>query len=224
MPSTLPLTNAAPQNLGVFFGAPFFRPPYESQMAEDFAWNVGKYLADAANLQTKVLLQTPAGPLALDFMLSHQNRRIGVLLNGDATVQENAQIAFVLSKGWLEAVYRLNGSDLFYHLSDVLYLLSCLQSSFFSERGKINLTRLASEQAKKLTWQVQTERFLIDYKKQKLSLQEEVESEGFDGVEEEGLNPLLDPMRPFAELQRFNRLTMRLPLQPSASKPYFNAA
>ena len=55
--------------------------------------------------------------------------------------------AVILGATSLKAIFRFQGSALFYHMEDCLYLLAQWERHLFSERGYMNLERLASSTA-----------------------------------------------------------------------------
>jgi hypothetical protein len=110
----------------------------------------------------------------------------------------------VLAAGAADVVYRLRGSDLLYHMEDVLYLVSQWEgdgaTSPFSERGRINLKTLASPQAQALRLRPEQASVLVTYP---LALDEETGST-FE-VGERALWHAANDLDPFILLRRLDR-------------------
>lgn len=56
--------------------------------------------------------------------------------------------AALIGTGAVQVIYRLRHCDIEARLSDILYIVARSDSALFSERGQINLARLASDQAR----------------------------------------------------------------------------
>lgn len=81
--------------------------------------------------------------------------------------------ALVLDATNLKAIYRFEGPSLFYHMEDCLFILAHWERKMFSDRGHINLRRLASKAAKSAaeyaTDNIATLHYLIGDPKQPVS-------------------------------------------------------
>ncbi|TGU70716.1 hypothetical protein E4633_17105 [Geomonas terrae] len=53
--------------------------------------------------------------------------------------------AMILGSKGVDAIYRMRGADLYYHINDILYFISKWDPELFSQRGLLNLEVLASD-------------------------------------------------------------------------------
>ncbi|MDX1418665.1 MAG: hypothetical protein R3181_01755 [Rubricoccaceae bacterium] len=155
---------------------PHYEPPYGGALQDEFAWHLVKYLREDARLQSEVAVERPGALFTLDFLVEAPRpdgtlRRVAFECGGARSLRDGQRLlrrdATVLATGGADAVYRLRGSDLLYHMEDVLYLVSQWEgegeASPFSERGRINLKTLASPQAKTLRLRPEQASVLVTY-------------------------------------------------------------
>lgn len=127
-----------------------YDPPYDSPIEELFAHNAIKYLAEDVYLEKQVDVPTIGPTFRLDFVLTRDCQRIGVECDGREfhdEYRDEWRDALILASGAIDIIYRFRGADLTYHIEDLLYLMSGADPSFFSDRGRTNLEKLASDQA-----------------------------------------------------------------------------
>lgn len=133
-------------------GGPLYDPPYETPLEDELAWHLVKYLHRSVRLRSQVRVPTPCGVFWVDFVIEHRGRRIalecGALDEDVDERQERFRDALIMGSAVFQTLYRFRGKDLFYHMEDVLFLLSRLHPELFTERGRINLERLASFEAR----------------------------------------------------------------------------
>lgn len=130
---------------------PLYDPPYESPLEDLFAYNIVNYLDESVNFQKQVEVETICGTFRIDFVASHEGKKVAFECDGKDfhdLSRDEWRDTMILGAGVVEEIYRLRGSDIQYHLEDCLYLISQREPDFFSERGHINLERLASDAAK----------------------------------------------------------------------------
>jgi len=135
----------------VGLSGPFFDPPYDSPIEELFAINAIKYFAEDARLEKQVEVPTFAGTFRLDLVAERAGRRLAVECDGrdfHDEYRDEWRDALILGNEVVDVLYRLRGSDLTYHIEDLLFLMSQADPDFFGDRGKQNLTRLASDEAR----------------------------------------------------------------------------
>ena len=124
---------------------------FESELERLFAENVMKYLDDSAKLTSQVEVDTIRGKFRLDFVVQFKEEKCAFECDGKEfhnAFRDEWRDAMILGAGAVDAIYRLRGSDLVYHLEDCLYIISKWNPSIFSQRGLINLTTLASDEAR----------------------------------------------------------------------------
>ena len=130
---------------------PAFDPPYDSPIEELLAQNALKYLAEDCRFQKQVEVPTNWGTFRLDFLIERRGQRIGVECDGrdfHDEYRDEWRDALILGTGAVDVMYRLRGCDLVYHIEDILFLMSGADPMLFSERGQINLAKLASVEAR----------------------------------------------------------------------------
>lgn len=126
-----------------------YKPPYDSPLEDSFAWHISKYLGNRTTLAKQVQTATSFGTFFLDFVSrSPSGRRVAFECDGRDfhrdPVRDICRDAVVLDSGAVDAVYRLRGQDLHYHLEDCLYVLARWEPRLFSVTGVYQLSLLAS--------------------------------------------------------------------------------
>lgn len=164
---------------------PYVEPPYRGALEDELAWHLVKVLPETARLRSEhqVEIATATGPAVytLDFVIElrpdnapgARPRRIAIELSESRTVASGGGLrdhdlrlrrdATLLAAGAVDTVYRLRGSDLMGAMDDVLFLASVWDPSLFSERGRINLCRLASPEARGLSLRPEQPSVLVPY-------------------------------------------------------------
>ncbi len=141
--------------------ATLYAPPYDSALADGFAWNLVKYLAPAFDLSvdeqsggTVVTLTAPATrpdrpPRFVSFAFADL---AGMEQGSDIATSEGEEqrtflenVTEVVPPGVL---YVLRPEDIAHRLPDVLALVAKWDPALFSKRGAVNLERLSSSEAR----------------------------------------------------------------------------
>ena len=152
----------APRPAQVNEPALFYAPPYARPVEDEFAWHLVKYLDERAGLLYQDRVATPAGPVWVDFVVelpaAGGTRRVGFELTdpADGADPDDARYRDALLVGGeaapLDALYRLDTRSALYRLHDALHLVDRWEraagTALFSERGRINLDRLATADAR----------------------------------------------------------------------------
>lgn len=125
---------------------------FESPLEEYFAENLTKYLDPAVQFAEQVEIPTLGGLFRLDFLATMESWRVAFECDGrdfhrDA-IRDECRDSLILGTQAVDVIYRLRGSDLFHHLEDCLFIASQCDPALFSERGRVNLERLASDEAR----------------------------------------------------------------------------
>lgn len=127
---------------------PIYSPPYDSPLEDDFAYHITKYLEPTISLIPQYEVKTICGIFRLDFMVDTLSGKIGFECDGkdfhDVSRDEWRDSMILGSKG-VDAIYRMRGQDLYYHINDILYFISRWNPELFSHRGLVNLHTLASD-------------------------------------------------------------------------------
>jgi len=137
--------------LGRFIVDTFDIESVESDLERIFAENLQKYLREDVLLMTQIEVNTICGKFRLDFLIQYNGQRYAFECDGKDfhnEFRDEWRDAMILGAGEVDFIYRLRGRDLYYHMEDCLYVISKWIPSIFSQRGLINLTRLASEEAR----------------------------------------------------------------------------
>lgn len=116
----------------------FYAPPYATRLADAFAWDLVKYLVPVSGLQSEVRL---SATILLDFLIEAPGHRVGIQL-GRGTA------GTVIVPDGVDVLVRIDGDDLLKHMTDALYLTAGALPGVFSARGRLNLERLASAEAR----------------------------------------------------------------------------
>ena len=123
----------------------------ESPLEDLFAWNLTKYLEIGTRLEKQVRIRTLCGNFRVDFLTTTPaGFRVAYECDGhEFHDQRNDEWrdAMILGANGADAIVRLRGSDLTFHLADVLLLLANWDPEVFSVRGRIILSRLISNRA-----------------------------------------------------------------------------
>ncbi len=116
----------------------FFDPPYRNAFAETWAWNLVKYLRPTLGLRADVRI---SGGVRVDFFIEGHGRTVALLTTSEADLET------VVASGVVDVAYAVEAGEADRQVIDMLFLLSEMDPGLFSERGLINLCRLASEAA-----------------------------------------------------------------------------
>ncbi|MEW6619874.1 MAG: hypothetical protein AB1422_11160 [bacterium] len=145
----------------------YYSPPYESPIEDKFAYNLVKYLADDITFEAQVEINTICGRFRLDFVASTANgKKVAFECDGKDFHEESRdewRDAMILGGGEMDTIYRFRGSDITYHLEDLLYFVSRCDPELFSHRGFINLERLSSNESHNMRINADSDHFHITY-------------------------------------------------------------
>jgi len=125
---------------------------FESVIEEEFSWHLNKYIKLPQKLTSQYPVSTICGEFRPDFIYQYETGR-KVIFECDGKEFHDAsrdewRDAMILGDGFANRIFRIRGSDIKYHIADVLYLISKIEPSMFTQRGHINLNKLASHEAK----------------------------------------------------------------------------
>jgi hypothetical protein len=117
---------------------------------DDFIRELAKFLRPGAQFIPRLRISTLLGEVALDLHLRIREFTVGFVY------QSNWEPGFaglwcdaaLVGSGAVEIVYRIRPCDVEAHLDDALYAVARSDSHLFSERGHINLGRLAHDAMK----------------------------------------------------------------------------
>jgi hypothetical protein len=197
---------------------PAYEPPYDGAVQDEFAWHIVKYLREDAVLRSEVELETAGAFFTVDFVAEVPGpirpRRIAIECGGERNLRDHQRrlrrdatlIASNRTDGSglpvVDALYRLRGSDLLDHMEDCLYLVAQWEKSaphtpdLFSERGRINLTTLATREAQNLRLRPEQAAALVTY---------EIDPQKEEYFSERHLWHTANGTNPFILLRRFDR-------------------
>jgi len=129
-----------------------YTSPFESPLEEVFDHNIIKYLDDRVTLYTQVEINTICGKFRLDFLAqTPKGMKVAFECDGKEYHEESRdewRDAMILGANEVDAIYRIRGSDITYHVEDIIYIISQWNPEIFSSRGLINLDILASSEIK----------------------------------------------------------------------------
>jgi hypothetical protein len=125
-------------------------PPGESPIETQFLYHASKYLHPRTKIRGQYPAVTICGLFKPHIVFEIDGVRIAVECDGrDFHVYERDRWrdAAILGEGDIDAIWRFTGSAITNHIEDCLYLMAKRDPVFFSERGRQNLSRLASAAA-----------------------------------------------------------------------------
>jgi hypothetical protein len=123
----------------------------ESPLEEDFAYHLTKYLDTTISLIPQHEVSTICGTFRIDFVAQGPAGLIGFECDGKDFHERDRdewRDAMILGTKSVDAIYRLRGSDIYYHIEDIIYIIARWNTELFSQRGLLNLQTLASDEAK----------------------------------------------------------------------------
>jgi very-short-patch-repair endonuclease len=128
--------------------------PYDSPMEEWFLHHLVKYLAPEARYDDHVPIDTLCGPFVVDYVIRAGGRVVGFEIDGrdyhgDRDRDKSRDVAILEARG-VDTIYRLRGADLFRYPNECLLAVARCDPELFSDRGRINLERLAHADARSL--------------------------------------------------------------------------
>lgn len=133
---------------------PIYLPPYDSPIEDAFAYHAVKYLSETVWFRPQWEVQTICGRFVVDFVVELQGGyRVGFECDGKEfhdDARDEWRDAMILGGDFLDAIYRLRGSDITHHINDLLFIVSLCEPQLFSERGCLNLRSIASEDVQKI--------------------------------------------------------------------------
>lgn len=151
-----------------------YSPPYDSPIEDLFVWNFAKYAHEDVQLKCQVPVNTICGLFVIDFVAySPKIGRIAFECDGKefhSASRDEWRDAMILGKEAVDVIYRLRGCDIYYHINDLLFLISQLEPSITSERGEINLHILASYEMKKISIDRAKDYYNVLYKESSIQM------------------------------------------------------
>ena len=146
---------------------PAYNPPYDSPLEDDFAFNITKYLEPTVSLIPQYEVQTICGTFRIDFVIQGPKGLTGFECDGkefhDAS-RDEWRDAMILGTKAVDAIYRLRGSDVYYRIEDILYIITKWNPELFSHRGLLNLETLSSDEAKAADREIPRSLSIITYR------------------------------------------------------------
>lgn len=115
-------------------------------------YKLSKYVDDRARIFQQYPIRTQCGTRIIDFVIERDSVRIGIECDGrDFHVYERDlwRDAVILGTGEIDVIYRLSGSMITNHPDDCLFIIAYQSPLMFSDRGRLNLDRLASVEVKR---------------------------------------------------------------------------
>lgn len=124
---------------------------HESPLEERMSDLLIKALDDATTWKTQVNVRTAFGDFRLDALLVAPDGRPRVAIECDGArhhrgSRDEWRDAAILGEGFVDAILRVRGRDLYLRPADVLHALCVRLPMLFSARGRENAARLASQE------------------------------------------------------------------------------
>lgn len=129
------------------------RKKLESPIEEWFIQTLEKHLSHETNLSAQSEVVTPNGIFRLDFLLTRNNRKVGLECDGKEfhdDWQDEWRDGLILGSGCIDAIYRFRGKDICSHIEDCIFIFYICENTYFNDRYPLQYRRLISEEA--LTW------------------------------------------------------------------------
>jgi len=132
--------------------SPVYRPPYDSPIEDDFAYNAVKYLRKDIALVPQHKVRTYCGTFRVDFLIASKELSIAIECDGRAFHQTRsrdlARDTLILGSHAVNTIFRLQGNNIYYRIGDCLFLLSQCCPHLFTDRGMANLKALATPETR----------------------------------------------------------------------------
>jgi very-short-patch-repair endonuclease len=103
--------------------------PFDSPIEEEFAYTIGKFLANGLEFNCQVELKTQIGNFRADFEIKSKNLRLLVELDGKEFHKGTKDLwrdSFILGEKHADLIIRFNGKDIVHNLSECCYILLTL--------------------------------------------------------------------------------------------------
>ena len=127
---------------------------FESVLEREFAHSMLKFLRSDALLKSQVEVKTLCGVFRLDFVVTcPPDYRIAFECDGKEFHDESRdefRDAIIIGDVFVDSIYRLRGSDITYHIEDLIYIISLWNPELFSTRSHIVLGQLKSSEVTKV--------------------------------------------------------------------------
>lgn len=128
---------------------PTFDPPYGSKIEYLFAELLVKHLRDEVDFSAQKECVTLCGKFILDFLATTpEGNKIAFECDGKEyhdPHRDEWRDAMIIGSGYADEIYRIRGSDINYHLYEILYAISIFSPNIFTERAKYILSKEANE-------------------------------------------------------------------------------
>lgn len=128
-----------------------YNPPYDSPIENEFAYHLEKYIDPSVIVIPQYEIKTLCGTFRPDFFLRTNTTKIVIECDGKefhSAYRDEWRDAMILGDSDIDAIYRITGAGIVYHLMDVFYIISKLDKNIFSERGRKNIKSLVSKEIK----------------------------------------------------------------------------
>ena len=130
---------------------PIYRPPYESPIEDDFAYNAVRSLSQGGQTCTATANANILRYFPSRLFDRSGKRRVAVECDGKAfhrTARDLARDTLILGSYAVDTIFRLQGSNIYYRIGDCLFLLSRYAPELFTDRGLANLETLAAPETR----------------------------------------------------------------------------
>lgn len=131
-----------------YYQWPFYDPPYDSPIEDEFAYNIVKYLDKGIELVKQFEIETFCAKYRLDFLLTHNGRNVGIECDGAVyhdRDKDRIRDTLILGSKTVDRIFRINGRNINNNINDCIWLIAQYEPLFFSIRGRANLDLLSSE-------------------------------------------------------------------------------
>ena len=116
----------------------------------EWSWYLSAYLRQEAVIHHHHCVETPYAEFVVDYLVEIGNCRLGILLGQLDELPQRASSAFrdalSIDAGIIDILYRFDEADFNDNFQDCLSLIAKWNPELFSERGLINIERLASRE------------------------------------------------------------------------------
>lgn len=120
----------------------------ESPMEEETLHCLSKYVGGEVKIVPQWEIQTLCGTFRADFPLASKSRRIIVECDGRKyhdRDRDEWRDAMILGTGDVDAIYRLQGRDIWYHRDDVFFIMGKWEPAMLQPSLAEKLSRVATE-------------------------------------------------------------------------------
>lgn len=131
-----------------FQGPPITGPLHESPIAEKFEQAILLHLSPDFSIHREFLCPTPWANFRIDIVLKNEEQTTGIECDGKEfhdDFRDETRDSIILGLGLVDTIWRFRGADINFAIHDALFVMSEVEPSVFTARGKEVLSTQACD-------------------------------------------------------------------------------